>query len=220
MPNHVYAQITVSEKYSKKLEEISKVGLCRYYKPMPDELINTSSPARIVTQSEYDKQMEKNKTDKFKHYPLTIDRQKMLLDKYDADNWYDWAYVNWGTKWGCYDNEYDDGTYRFTSAWGPIDSSIILELLVKDIPTFSYYYEEEQGWGAEFEFENGEETSGFEWDLPDWDSTDHDDIYFLENDYQNGIGNYKKGYYGYGSLDEYLGDTLEEAIEELANTEL
>jgi hypothetical protein len=116
---------------------------------------------------------------------------------------------------GCYDNECDDGTYRFTSAWGPIDDSIILEHFVKDIPTFDYYYEEEQGWGAEFEFDNGEETYALEWDLPDWDSTDHDDIYFLENDYQNGIGNYKKGYYGWGSLDEYLGDTLEEAIKEL-----
>ena len=76
---------------------------------------------------------------------------------------------------------------------------------------------EEQGWGAEFEIvENGEEIrSGLEWDLPDWDSTDHDDIYFLENDYQNGIGNYEKGYYRWGSLDEYLGDNLEDAIKEL-----
>ena len=83
-----------------------------------------------------------------------------------------------------------------------------------------YYYEEEQGWGAEFEIVDGEDIRTLEWDTPDWDSTDHDDIYFLENDYQNSIGNYKKGYYGWGSLDEYLGDTLEEAIKELANTEL
>ena len=94
MPNHCYAHITVSEKYSKKLEEIAKVGLCRYYRPMPEELVNTSSPARVVTQGEYDKQMEKNKTDDFKSYPLTIDRQKMLLDLYGVDNWYDWAHKN------------------------------------------------------------------------------------------------------------------------------
>ena len=35
MPNHVYSIISVEEKYIDKLEEISKVGLCRYYKPMP-----------------------------------------------------------------------------------------------------------------------------------------------------------------------------------------
>lgn len=79
MPNHCYAHITVSEKYSKKLEEIAKVGLCRYYRPMPEELVNTSSPARVVTQEEYDKQMEENKTDKFKSYPLTIDRKRCCL---------------------------------------------------------------------------------------------------------------------------------------------
>jgi hypothetical protein len=214
MPNHVYAQITVSEKYRKKLEEIAKVGLCRYYRPMPEELVNTSSPARVVSQEEYDKQMEKNKTDDFKSYPLTIDRQKMLLDLYGADNWYDWSHKNWGTKWGCYDNDYSHGTYGFTTAWGPV-SGDIMDMFLNDVPTFNYHYEEEQGWGAEFEIVDGEDIRTLEWDTPDWEETDHDDIYFLENDYQNSIGNYKKGYYGWGSLDEYLGDTLEEAIKEL-----
>lgn len=214
MPNHCYAQITVEKKYEKKLQEIAKVGLCRYYRPMPEELVNTSSPARVVSQEEYDKQMERNKRNKFKSYPLTIDKQKMLLDLYGSDNWYDWAIKNWGTKWGCYDNEYDDSTYRFTSAWGPVDESII-DMFVKDIPTFDYYYEEEQGWGAEYEVVDGELINTLEWETPDWEATDHDDIYFLATKHVNSRGTFLVGYYLYGSLDEYVGDNLEEAIEEL-----
>ncbi len=213
MPNHCFAQITVQEKYEKKLQEIAKVGLCRYYRPMPEELEQTTSPAKIVSEEEYIKQMKANETAKYKSYPITKERSKYLTDKYGFNNWYDWAYYNWGTKWGCYENEYDDGTYSFTSAWGPIDERIFLEFFVKDIPTFSYSYEEEQGWGAEFEFEDGEETHGFEWDLPDWEDTDHDDIYYLAHNYQNGDGMHLKGYYLDACLHEYLGDNYEEAVE-------
>jgi len=217
MPNHCYAWITVPKEYEKKLQEIAKVGLCRYYRPMPAELEQTTSPVRVVSESEYAKQMKLNETAKHKTYPITKDRQEYLLEKYGKDNWYDWAYVNWGTKWGCYDNEYDDGTYRFTSAWGPIDSIIILDFLVKDIPTFSYSYEEEQGWGAEFEFEDGEETNSLEWDLPDWEDTDSSFIFFLPQKYQNGEGTHLKGYYSEYNLNEYLGDNFEEATKQLLN---
>tara|TARA_R110000787_G_scaffold17376_2_gene54463 strand:- start:4910 stop:5533 length:624 start_codon:yes stop_codon:yes gene_type:complete len=207
----------VPKEYEKKLQEIAKVGLCRYYRPMPAELEQTTSPVRVVSEKEYAKQMKLNETAKHKTYPITKDRQEYLLEKYGKDNWYDWAYVNWGTKWGCYDNECDDGTYGFTSAWGPIDDSIILEHFVKDIPTFSYSYEEEQGWGAEFEFEDGEETNSLEWDLPDWEDTDSSFIFFLPQKYQNGEGTHLKGYYSEYNLNEYLGDNFEEATKQLLN---
>jgi len=214
MPNHCYAWITVQEKYKKKLQEIAKVGLCRYYRPMPEELVQTTSPTRVVSEKEYAKQMKENETAKFKSYPITKDRRQYLLDNYGHDNWYDWAYKNWGTKWGCYDNEYDDTTYRFTSAWGPVDDSI-MELLSKDIPSFSYSFEEEQGWGAEYEVEDGEIVNSLEWETPDWVETDHDEIYFLENKHINSEGTFLVGYYLDASLNEYLGDNLEEAKEEL-----
>ena len=60
MPNHCYAQITVEKKYEKKLAEIAKVGLCRYYRPMPEELEQTTSPTRVVSEKEYAKQMKLN----------------------------------------------------------------------------------------------------------------------------------------------------------------
>ena len=82
MPNNVYAQISVDEKYADKLQKISKVGLCRYYTPMPVRLVNTTSPVRIVSQKDYDDQMEKNKTEKFKSYPLTKYMQIDLIERY------------------------------------------------------------------------------------------------------------------------------------------
>ena len=216
MPNHVYTHITVDEKYSKKLEEIAKVGLCRYYAPMPLGLKDTTSPTRVVTQKEYDKQMKENETAKYKSHPITKKMQSELIDKYGIDNWYDWSHKKWGTKWGCYDNEFHDGQYRFTTAWGPVNDSII-EMLLKDIPNLDYSYEEEQGWGSETTYDDGEIESSFEWDVApfDYDSADDNEIYFLESDYQNGEGSFKMGFYLDANLSEFLGETLEEAQKEL-----
>ena len=216
MPNHVYAWITVQEKYAYKLKEISNVGLCRYYKEMPDELVHTASPARVVSQKDYDEQMKKNKKEKYPSYPLTKSMQIDLIDRCGYDNWYDWAHENWGTKWGCYDGEYDDGTctYRFTTAWNSV-SELIINKLSKDIPSFAYFYEEEQGWGAAIDMVDGEVVRSLEWDAPDWEETDHDDIQYLSNDYENGEGKFSKGYYNDYCLCDYLGGTIEEAIEEI-----
>ena len=158
MPNHCYAQISVEEKYQEKLEEISKVGLCRYYRPMPEEIRRTTSPSRLVTESEYANQMTENETKGHKRYPITKEMQRDLLCKYGHENWYNWSAENWGTKWGCYENLFDNGTYSFTSAWCPVTDSII-ELLAKDIPNFTYNYEEEQGWGSNIEYADGIEIS-------------------------------------------------------------
>ena len=52
MPNHVFNHISVEEQYADKLQEIAKVGLCRYYRPMPEELtdsVSGSENAGIVT---------------------------------------------------------------------------------------------------------------------------------------------------------------------------
>jgi hypothetical protein len=189
MPNHVYSIITVGEEYNDKLKEIAKVGLCKYYKPMPEELNNVKAPNRDLASA------------------------KELTKKYGHGDWYSWSNANWGTKWGCYDGEYDDGLYRFTTAWGAVKDDII-QMLLKDIPTLTYQWEEEQGYGMESEYFNGEQSNYFEWDLPNFDETDNDEIQFLTEDYQNGEGCFKKGYYSW-SLDEYLGDTYEEALKEL-----
>jgi len=204
MPNHVYSIISVEEKYTDKLKEISKVGLCRYYKPMPLELEKSSSPTKIITVAQH-KKGERG---------ITKVMQRNLKEKYGFDNWYDWANHNWGTKWGCYDGEHDDDVYRYTTAWGPVNDDI-LSMLLKDIPSFHLSWEEEQGYGAEIDYVDGEVSSYLDWDTPPWvwniPKNTNDDIVYLERDYTNGEGTFPKGFYAYCSLHEYLGDTLEEA---------
>jgi hypothetical protein len=169
MPNHVFHYITPSTDLTAqqidKLQEIEKVGLCQYYLPMPEEIRNTQSPTLIVSDTEYKRIMEENKkidrTQPYYHEskPITKKMQNALIKKYDVDNWYDWANNNWGTKWGCYDNEIDGGTLRFCTAWAPMADEII-EAFSKDFPSFIWHWEEEQGYGATIVYENGVITEG------------------------------------------------------------
>ena len=195
MPNHVYCNISVEEKYADKLKEIAEVGLAQYYKPRPKELEDTTAPARIGD-------------------TITKEESDRLIELYGHNNWYDWSYRNWGTKWGCYDNEYEDGHYRFTTAWNPLATEI-LDMLAKDIPDFLYDWEEEQGYGQEIEYTNGDGVVLLDYDVPNWESTDNDEIYFLAEDYESPQGYFKTGYYMEGFLDSFLAETYEEALKEL-----
>ena len=96
---------------------------------------------------------------------------------WSGDNWYDWNIRNWGCKWdvGISDsNEFLDTSidelkdggvqYNFDTAWSPPVEAI--EKLSTQHPnvTFRLYYEEEQGWGGEIEFVNGESKTILEYD--------------------------------------------------------
>jgi hypothetical protein len=155
MPNHVYNVISVEEKYADKLKEITEVGLCMYYKPMPKEIELSRSPVRVVSEEEYQKALTSREVSL--GLPITVQMQDDLIKKYGFDNWYDWSIHNWGTKWRVYDKEYDNGRYSFSTAWSPPSDSII-EMLAKDIPDFSYCWEEEQGYGHDMLFMNGKKV--------------------------------------------------------------
>jgi len=63
--------------------------------------------------------------------PVPIQMREEWKEKYGADNWYDWAYENWDTKWDTSPNNIRvevsrlEGhrptqiTYWFSTAWGP-----------------------------------------------------------------------------------------------------
>lgn len=213
MPNHVFNFISVEEKYADKLAEIAKVGLCRYYKPMPEELVGTTSPQRMgktISQEEHDR----------------------LTEKYGTSDWYTWANREWGTKWGCYETSYEDGSYNFQTAWSPPNEEIF-QMLMEDIPSFYYEWEEEQGYGAIWKAENGDFYNEMEWDLPEWSTKKWDEltgdmlddyrqnlygygcVALLKEDYSNGHGNHKRGYYLDYILEEFLHKDFRTAIDKL-----
>lgn len=177
MPNHVYYHLAMSDLSDEQkviLNDIAKVGLCQYYRPMPDDIRNTTSPTRIVSETEYKKIMKENekidRTQPFYHEikPITKKMQAKLLEKYGVDNWYDWAHKNWDTKWGCYDNDIDGTCYNFATAWCLFDLDI-LEDFALTFPDFELHFDEE---GSAFTggvlYENGKCTLTEINDTPDW----------------------------------------------------
>jgi hypothetical protein len=88
-----------------------------------------------------------------------------------SGNWYNWNSRVWGVKWDAkmIEMEREDEllSYSFESPWGPPDPEMLLEMS-EQFPTiaFTHYYEEEQGWGGEYEFQNGNTSEAREWDIP------------------------------------------------------
>lgn len=99
MPNHITNLVSFSgdeEQIKDILDSVNTVdsdfdfnGIVR----MPDALVDTVAPSR--------------------------ENNKKLIDKYGADNWYDWSVNNWGTKWNAYDVDVDReyNHVEFNTAW-------------------------------------------------------------------------------------------------------
>jgi hypothetical protein len=96
-------------------------------------------------------------------------------------NWYNWNSTHWGVKWdacrGSVERQDELLSYHFESPWGPPWEEMMLQLS-EQFPTvaFTHRYDEEQGWGGEYEFQNGEISNLEEWDIP----TSHADAQALD----------------------------------------
>ena len=117
----------------------------------------------------------------------------ILNDIATKNDWYNWNVRNWGTKWdiAAFDGEQYGSTtveeispeqllYHFQTAWSPVFP--VIEKLSEQYPTlvFDYEYEEEQGWGGEAAWKDGEITFQSQYDEPN----SHTD--FVERDNEDG----------------------------------
>lgn len=81
----------------------------------------------------------------FERYPKEeVIRSHKCVEKYGADNWYDWRIKNWGTKWDAYDCEGNpsEGTLVFFTAWNPPYE--VVQALCEKYPDsdLDWFYEE------------------------------------------------------------------------------
>ena len=118
--------------------------------PMPAELEGTISPTRNPNSKE----------------------AKALRAKYGFDNWYDWRWKHWGTKWDACDaedeSEGDDLMIRFDTAWS-FPTPVVVELS-KLFPTLTFDYDANEESGAydfTVNFRNGEVVYYAEWEEGD-----------------------------------------------------
>ena len=202
MPNHVASYLVVTgpvadvRRFVSAVDRSSEDGKGGSFDfngvvPMPDELKGTTSPARIQTQAEIDAlwaEWNQRKTDgKLQEWELrdgkpfgvgiTQERSDALIAKYGTNNWYDWAHINWGTKWGAYDSgdwdvtEGEDGNATaaifYNTAWSPATPFFEQASALFPTLTFDTQYADEGGsFVGETSFENGEITldEDYEWD--------------------------------------------------------
>jgi len=112
-----------------------------------------------------------------------------------GNHWYDWNVRNWGTKWDVairHSEEYpetelieEDDTflsYRFNTAWSPPVPAI--DRLSQQYPDleFNLYYQEETGWGGEYEFINGKGTELESYETKCMDCDSLDTLEYCDND--------------------------------------
>lgn len=107
---------------------------------------------------------------------LSMDERLAKKLTFSGSDWYDWNVRNWGTKWDANDAELDQNldelkegdslTYRYSTAWGIPEPA--MRAMVEQHPelSFSFECEEEQGWGANYEGDEGILSMVKEWDIP------------------------------------------------------
>lgn len=108
--------------------------------PQPQELINTTAPANVVSQEEYDEwyaewlQVPEDDFRKNFGRKITEEMSNDLISKYGFNNWYDWRYSKWGVKWDADTYNIDveekkdrsgidivEATINFTTPWSPAE---------------------------------------------------------------------------------------------------
>jgi len=127
------------QAFIQKLEDAKEkdrdICIFRTFRPMPKAYAKVTSPNR-------DEKLASE-----------------LLEKYGASDWYNWANINWGTKWGCCDtswlykepmNTNHDGLYDiemyYQTAWSPGDDC--LEEIFQELKKLSFFLSyEEPGMG-------------------------------------------------------------------------
>lgn len=137
--------------------------------PIPTELVGTTSPTRIISQEDYDKQEERiakgDLTEGEKSFGvsrgITQEMHDDFVERFGFADWYGWQINNWGTKWNASSVYWSDDNdfVSFNTAWStPFD---LLVALSKKYPQATFeieYADEDFGYNVgRYVLQNGEE---------------------------------------------------------------
>lgn len=112
--------------------------------------------------------MPKELEDRDKVYPINDKEEKKdkeLIDKYGADNWYDWRVKNWGTKWNASGTfVIDKNTVEFDTAWCSPEPLIAMITHCYDCEAHVKYADEDLGNNCgEYIYKDGELLDEGDW---------------------------------------------------------
>lgn len=137
--------------------------------PIPTELVGTTSPTKIISQEDYDKQEERiakgDLTEGEKTFGvsrgITQEMHDDFVERFGFADWYGWQINNWGTKWNASSVYWSDDNdfVSFNTAWStPFD---LLVALSKKYPQATFeieYADEDFGYNVgRYVLQNGEE---------------------------------------------------------------
>lgn len=169
MPNYCYDTLTItgnslymSELYDFIGTDVKSNFTMNKFIPMPEELKNTDSPIRFIavgTKKVIDSSgnsILKNVNDKNQTEEEFIIHNNYLIDKYEYDNWYDWAYANWGCKWDIdiidiLEESDTKLSINYDTAWNP--NYQFIEFLGLQFPNLKFeleYYEPGNSFAGKF----------------------------------------------------------------------
>ena len=208
MPNHVVNQLEIIghehhiEGVMKSLRSKSDPDVVfdfNSFLPMPEELRQVTSPARIVSQSDFNNEMIQrdvrmaNPTPQdellgFSH-SITQEMSDDYTERFGHNDWYEWALHNWGTKWGAYDTrlvsqepdaekpQYVRVKILFQTAWS--SAVVAIQQLSDMFPAFVFhltYADEDCGHNVGvFKFKDGNIKQNYQ---PEGGSNEAMEIYF------------------------------------------
>jgi hypothetical protein len=164
--------------------------------PQPKELDDTTAPAMIISDEEYFISPNKG---------ITQSMSDELISKYGYNNWYDWRYHNWGTKWNSDEVNSYDNEVEFNTAWcNPMPLFVKLSQMFPEVDFRIEYADEDFGYNVgKYTLLNGNVTDMF---IPEGGSKEayelameikgDNDYYiydvFLDVNEEEEIGNYYK----------------------------
>lgn len=162
MPNHITNIVRVKRGDFNKVSEAVKTDVRPFdfdrILPHPKELDGTSSPARVISDEEYEK--VRNEEEKKDYRAISQSMSGDFIRRFGTNNWYDWNCQNWGTKWNAYSHDTgNDNEFIFDTAWSHPEP--IIRKLSEMFPEylFEVLFADEDWHGGNcghYEIENGE----------------------------------------------------------------